>query len=612
VSGIAGVLALDGAPVDPALLARMAARLAAGAPDGSRSWTEGPIGLVHALLRTGDVGEDVPQPLSTEGGRWIVADARIDARSELVRELRAAGIRAEADAPAAALLLHALRAWGDDAPGRLLGDFAFAAWDAERRRLFCARDPFGIKPFYYARTSRALVFSTSLDCVRLHPAVRDALDDGWIADFLVFGDPQSPDTTVCADVRLLPPGHALAVEEGRVSIRRWFSLPAAEELRLRGPAEYAEVFAETLRAAVTDRLPRERAGILLSGGRDSTAIAASWRAAVDRGERGTELHGYTAFHARLLPDDEPAYARLAAEALEIPLDLLPADDYAPFARWETPELRRPQPTDSPLLAIEADQHRRASGHARVLLTGQGGDALLRESRSRLARLAAEGRILAALGEAAVYARWHRRLPRPGVRSWLADRRGGGRWTAEAPRWIAPGFAARTGLAERLAAWNARPAPAHPLRPEAAAELSGALWPALWASWDPGATGIPLELRHPFFDLRLVRLALSIPPAQWYNDKGLLRIGMRGRLPARLLARPKTPLAGDPLAARLQALGPAWLGGRRLEERVRPWVDPARVSALAGGASPEPPPHLSDDLRPLALSLWLSTHAGMDG
>jgi asparagine synthase (glutamine-hydrolysing) len=117
------------------------------------------------------------------------------------------------------------------------------------------------------------------------------------------------------------------------------------------------------------------------------------------------------------------------------------------------------------------------------------------------------------------------------------------------------------------------------------------------------------VRHPYFDLRLVRLALSIPPAQWYNDKGLLRIGMRGRLPARVLARPKTPLSGDPLGVRFGALGADWLGGRAADARVAPWVDLARVPALAGGASPEPPLDLSLDLRPLALSLWLSRRGG---
>lgn len=610
MSGIAGIVAVDGAPVDAALLDRMAGVLASRGPDGTASFAQGPIGLAHALLRTGDAGGDVPQPVSLDGRTWIVADARIDGRGELVRALRAGGVDASIDAPAAELVLHAWRLWGDGCPARLLGDFAFALWDGERRRLLCARDHFGVKPLYYAATPRAFVFSNSIDCVRAHPEVAAALDEGWIADFLVHGESQHPEATVYAAIRQLPPAHLLVVEDGRVSLRRWWSLPDdAEPLRLRDAREYAERFFQTLRQAVADRLPRERAGMLISGGRDSTALAAAWRDLVDEGTRATDLQGFTAYHARLMPDEEPAYTSLAADALRLTVHYLAVDDYAPFARWEEPALRRPQPTASPLLAIEADQYRQAAAHGRVLLTGQGGDALLRESRSRLTRLAAQGRLLRAARESIDYARLHRRLPRPGVRTWLAARRGGDRVTAKAPRWIAPEFAARVGLAERIAAWNARPASSHPLRPEAAEQLSGTLWPALFGVWDPGATGVPLEVRHPYFDPRLVRLALSIPPAQWYNDKGLLRMAMRGRLPARLLARPKTPLADDPLAARLRVLGRGWLGGRTAGPNVAPWVDLARVPALAGGASAGAPHALSADLRPLALSLWLSRTGG---
>ncbi|HEX2211009.1 MAG TPA: asparagine synthase-related protein, partial [Longimicrobium sp.] len=436
MSGIAGIVALDGAPVDAALLDRMAGFLASTAPGGTSARVMGPVGLAHAVLRTGDVGGDVPQPVSVDGRMWIVADARIDARAGLVHALRAGGIDAAADAPAAELILHALRVWGDDAPAHLLGDFAFAAWDAERRRLVCARDPFGFKPFYYAAAGGAFVFSGSLDCVPLHPSVSGALDEGWIADFLVHGESPSTEATVYAAIRQLPPAHLLVVEEGRISVRRYWSLPEeAEPLRLRSPAEYAERFYAVLREAVADRLPRDRAAILLSGGRDSTAIAAAWRDLVDRGERRTELRGYMAHHARLMPDDEPVFARMAADALGIPLTTLAADDYAPFARWGAPELRRPQPTSSPLLAIEADQLRQAAGHARVLLTGQGGDAVLRETPSRLTRLAASGHPLTALREAAAYARWHRRIPRPGVRTWLKARGGPHPRRIDPPRWI---------------------------------------------------------------------------------------------------------------------------------------------------------------------------------
>jgi asparagine synthase (glutamine-hydrolysing) len=606
VSGIAGIVALDGAPLDSALPGRMADFLAPRGPDGARAWTAGPAGLAHALLRTGDVGDDVPQPLTLDGHSWIVADARIDAREELVRELRGAGIDAAADAPAAELILHAVRAWGDDALRHLLGDFAFAVWDAHRKRLFCARDPFGVKPFYYARTFRAFVFSSSLDCVRLHPAVGTELDEGWIADFLVHGDTQAPDATVYAAVRQLPPAHTLVVQDGRVALRRYWQLPV-EPVPLPSATvrDVVELGVETLRLAVRDRLPNGSAAFFLSGGRDSTSLAALAVETVRRGERRTELRGYTAHYERLMPDEERRFTQMAADALGIPVRFTAVDGYEAFGRWEAPELRRPQPSDNALAAIEADQLRQAAAHARVLLTGQGGDPVQRESRSRLTKLAVHGRLVRAAREAAEYAWWHRRLPRPGVRTWLAERGGARPWSVELPRWIAPEFARRMDLADRVAKWNAWHVPVHPLRPEAYETLVAPLWPALFTAYDPGMTGVPIEVRHTFFDLRVVGLWLSVPPAQWYNDKGLLRIGMRGRLPEAFLRRPKTPLVDDPLALRQARDGAAWLGGRAVADEVARWVDLSRVPAVAGGRSADAPHRMWEDIRPLALSVWLT-------
>jgi asparagine synthase (glutamine-hydrolysing) len=606
VSGIAGVVAPGGAPVDAALLGRMAACIARRGPDGSGARVLEGCGLAHALLATGD--EDAPpaQPRSLDGRAWITADARIDGRDALARALRGAGEEARAEAPAAELLLRAWRAWGPACVDRLLGDFAFAVWDAPRRTLFCARDPFGVKQLFYAAPAGAFVFSNTLECVLLHPGVGRGLDDAAVADFLVHGYPQDGERTVRREVRALPPGHLLEVEDGRVRVRRWWTLPVEEPLRYRRPRDYADHFVELLGAVVRDRMPRGGVSIFLSGGRDSPALGAMAREAVRSGERPGEIRGFTAVYERLFADDEGRWAALAGRALEIPITWLPVDGYRVFGRFESdPLLARAEPTDSALMAIEVDQWGQAAAHARVLLTGFGGDAVLRETRSRLTRLALGGHPLRAAFEGAQYAWHHRRVPRPGVRTWLRTR-GTARLVGDValPPWIAPELARRAGVAERLAEQNARRPPAHPTRPEAYELLESPLWPHLFRYQDPGVTQIPLEGRHPFFDLRLVRFLLSVPPAQWYNDKGLLRIGMRGRLPEALLRRPKTPLAGSPLGARFAAEGAAWLDGRTLGPEVAPFVDAERVPRATGGRMDGPADPLWLHLRPLALSLWL--------
>jgi len=600
VSGIAGIVAYGGAPADAALLARMARQMAAHAPDGEGVAELGSCGFAHALLLTGDRPPPAG-PFSLDSSLSIVCDARLDARPELVRALGAAGEAAAADAPAAELLLRAYRAWGTACVERLLGDFAFAVWDAPRRRLFCARDHFGVKLLYHAAPPGAFVFSNSLDCVLLHPGVDPALDEVAVADFLARSVQLDLDRTLYRAVRALPPAHALVVEDGRLRAWRWWEPPVEAPLRYRRVGEYAEHFAELFATAVRERAPEGPVSVLMSGGRDSPAVAAM-AVAAGRGP----VRAFTTVSSGMIREEEGRYAKIAADALGIPVTWLDVDPYRAFERAGTdPLLRRPEPLDAPFLAADVDQSRQAAAHARVLLTGFGGDAALRESRSRLTRLVVGGHPVRAAAEAARYAWHHRRLPRPGVRSWL---RGSEPAAVRAvPGWIDEGFARRVGLAGRLAS---PPTPAwtpHPTRPEVVEALAEPLWPSLFAARDPGATGLALEVRHPFFDPRLIRFLLSVPPAQWYNDKGLPAIALRGVLPPAILRRPKAPLPVDPLAARLRAQGEGWLGGRTLGPEVAPYVAVERVPAVTGGRAAGPGDPLWLNLRPLSLSLWLREH-----
>jgi len=602
MSGFAAIVPPSGEPVDAAVVERMAAFLSFRGPDGTRTLAVDGCGLAFSLLRTGDRPEPAG-PFSLDASLHVVCDARLDARPELLRALRDAGEGAELDASAAELLARAYRAWGRDCVHHLVGDFAFAVWDRSRRRLFCARDPLGIKLLYHASPLGAVVCSNTLECVRLHPGAGDELDEVAVGDFLVRSVQLDRDRTIRRDVRVLPPGHTLTAEDGRARIEPYWRWPDDPPLRYRRVGDYVEHFIDLFATAVRARTPPSGVGVMMSGGLDSTSVAALSIAAVDA---GPGVRAFTAHSSGLLREEEGRYAAIAAEALGIPVTWLDVDGYRAFARFGgDPLLERPEPLDAPFLAGQVDQWVQAAGHARVLLTGFGGDAVLRETPSRLTRLAAGGHLLRAAAEAVQYARLHRRVPRPGVRTWL--RRGDPPVPTVIPEWIDPEFARRVELRERMET-HRTPAPsAHPRHPEALEMLAEPLWTNLFASLDPGATRLPLEIRHPLFDVRLIRFLLSIPPAQWYNDKGLLRIGMKGRLPDAVLRRPKSPLPHDPLEARRRAHGEDWLGGRRLGPEVEPWVDVARVPAATGGRAPGDGQPLWRNLRPLSLSVWL--HGG---
>src|SRR5205814_3377875 len=142
-----------------------------------------------------------------------------------------------------------------------------------RRSLFCARDHLGVKPFYYAELGRTVLFSNTLDCLRLHPRVSGELNDAVIADFLLFGANQESDTTSFRDIRRLPPAHCITWSREATRRRRYWTLPVEEPISFRRGDEYAERFKDLLRAALRDRLRTRRVGVLMSGGLDSTTLA---------------------------------------------------------------------------------------------------------------------------------------------------------------------------------------------------------------------------------------------------------------------------------------------------------------------------------------------------
>ncbi|MEO5618230.1 MAG: asparagine synthase-related protein, partial [Candidatus Eisenbacteria bacterium] len=449
MSGICGVVALDGAPVDRAGLEQWSDFLRFRAPDGVHMQVRGGFGFTHASMRTLDTPQP-PQPLSLDGATWITCDARIDAQSELKAKLLALG-RDASRASDAQLILHAYHAWGEDCLGHLLGDFTFAIWDAPRRRLLCARDHFGVKPFFYAHADRRVVFSNTLNCVLAHPAVPRALDELAIADFLVHEANLDTGGTAFKAVRRLPPAHCLVATAAGITVKRYWSLPDREVI-YRDDGEYVQRFKDLLDMAVADRVRSDRVGILMSGGLDSCAVAAG-AAVVERGAgRSSGLKAFTVVYDRLIPDDERRHVTAAASALGIPLSLRCADDSALFERHEELGTFFPEPANKPFAAIEVSTAREAARHGRVILTGWDGDALMTESpRPYFRSLLRQRRLGRLLSNAMGYALAEKKLLPAGALARLNP------WRSPVPPaplrlppWLSGEFERRLGLRERAA------------------------------------------------------------------------------------------------------------------------------------------------------------------
>jgi asparagine synthase (glutamine-hydrolysing) len=603
MSGIAGLVRLDGKPVDRDLLGRMTAFMQFRGSDAQETWLEGRVGFGHAMLRTTFEARGERQPFSLDGRVWIVADARVDGRSELRRKLRSAGRACPQNAHDAELILHAYHAWGEDCVGHILGDFAFAVWDGARDRLFCARDHFGVKPFFYARAGGCFVFSNTVGCVRAHPQVSDALNDLAIADFLLFGVNQDAATTAFADIQRLPPAHRLSASRRGVHVERYWALPSGGEGRAYRAADCVEAFTERFEEAVADRLRGERIGVLMSGGLDSTAVASVAQALLAEQEREFDLRAYTCVYERLFEDEERQYSQVAAGALGIPIRHMAADDYALFEKRPVAEIDLPEPVIDPLAALYLDQAEEISSHSRVVLTGWDGDALLSESARSwsgvLDRAMHFAQRVALAGRRALSGGG---LPRPDLRARLKRMlRGEMEAPFSCPNWLNPTLVEGLDLSARWQAVQRTAQARDRERPQAHRVLTSPLLTSLLESYDPGVTRIPMEARHPLLDVRLVEFLVSLPAAPWCVDKKLLRTAMRGRLPESIRLRPKTLLAGDPVIERLQRPEAQWIDEFEATPALGRYVLRAAVPSLVGRRDQD---RVWSDLRPVCLNQWL--------
>lgn len=606
MSGIVGIVMLNSAPVDHRLLQRMTEWMAYRGPDAQAVWVDDHVGFGHTMLCTTFESEYERQPCSLDGEVWITADARVDGRADLIRALKARGRNELHAATDVELILHAYHVWGEACVNYLLGDFAFAIWDGRKRRLFCARDHFGLKPFYYAQLGNSLVFSNTLNCVRLHPDVSDRLNDLAIADFLVFGQNQELDTTSFADIRRLPPAHVLTWSDGELRQHRYWSLPTDGVIRYKRADEYVAHFEELLRAAVADRLRTTRVGVCMSGGLDSTSVAAMAFEILSEQPGPFDLRAYTLASDWSLSDEERDYAKIMADALGIPIHYLITDDYKPYDRWDEPALHRPEPLDNLFESMLVDQYEQIAAHSRVVLGGSGGDALLARSRSYFVNLVKKLRWWRLFVDVAQYLWSNRKLPPLGFRSALKRYLGMAPPPAQYPfpDWLSPSLVEQWQLRARWEQVNRGPAVLHPTHPEAARYLLDPLWPNYFESCDPGVHGFPVESRQPYFDVRLVNYVLAVPPVPWCIDKRLLRETGKGRLPECIRLRPKTPLASDPTIPLLQREDMQWINHFDDGPELSKYVDLSKVPFVAGPQRGGSIGHYYLHLRPRTLNYWL--------
>jgi asparagine synthase (glutamine-hydrolysing) len=612
MSGFAGFVSASGDAADPRLLERMAARLAFRGPDATQIWSRGSAGFCFTLLRTGPAPQATEQPCTLDGRTWLLGDVRLDGREELRHELEQNDEPIPATATDEELILRAWRQWGEAGLAKLLGDFSFALWDATARRLRFVRDLIGARPLFYAQSADTFYFSNTLEVVRQAPGVSSKLDPQFIGDFLLQEWCGDGARTVYRDIHRLPPGHTLVYSDAGLSVRCYTDFSVEEPLWLKRPEEYVERFQELLEKAVRERLPRGPCGIFLSGGLDSTSIAAvACNIAKKRGAGGP-LRAYTIDCRPLFNDEEGYLASLVAENLGMGIEILSGASCLPYEGWEDSLLRTPEPSHDPFLVVSQRQYRQVQGHARVVLSGYGGDDILTGQAwpylTCLFRQRSFGTIVKTFGR---YILKHRRIPplRGGFRTRLRRWMGRTDPLTEFPQWLEPHFAERHNLRGRCRELQESPKTGHPLHPIAFAGLSSKFWSSTLENEDAGWTGVPVELRAPLLDQRLLRFLLRVPPVPWCMEKELLREAMRGILPEVIRGRPKTPLLGDFIKHFIESKKWSPMPLPEPTAELRKFVNWERLGttlARAAGST------LWVGLRPVSLCYWLKGVVNEEG
>ena len=374
--GICGILTPDPSLVpDRGLLERMRDLIAHRGPDGSGLYLGMGAGLAHRRLSIVDLAQG-QQPMYSHDRRFVIVyNGEVFNHPALKTELEAAGVRYRTHSDTETVL-HLYERLGERAVDRMRGMFALAIWDSLERRLFLARDRYGVKPLYYVhRPDGTLIFGSEIKALLPALGGRPELNREALPDFLANHAP-SGEATLFTGIMRLAPGHTLTWQNGRITIRRYWDLPVAQSSEGPPPgsraeralvAEFRERFTEAVRLRLMSDVPL---GMFLSGGIDSAAITAVMATLVKEPIRTFSV----AFAER--EANELEYARLVAKAYRTEhreTVVSPAEFFAELPRlvWHEDE-----PIAHPSSIALYFVSQLAARHVKVVLTGEGSDETL--------------------------------------------------------------------------------------------------------------------------------------------------------------------------------------------------------------------------------------------
>lgn len=573
MSGFALLLENNSEPIPARTLQRFGEWLGPYAHDGLVAHHGGGWGLIVAREKLDDRA-GVTDPVSVDGFTWVAGNVRIDGQPELIAAIHGAiGERPPANVQDLELIAWAWRAWGEDCVRYLVGDYAFVIWNTRTRYVYGARDYLGWRKLHYGWTRRdGLIIADHLDCLRCHPDFEANLSRNGIISFLCFGSTSAfkRGETAYQRARLVPPGHFLRHLPGsEPKVLRYYTPWVNTHRTIQcSKDEVVGQFRHLFRQAIVDRLRSPSAVILLSGGMDSTAVAAMTALAVHDGDLPVSLQALTQNHRRVNGTLEASLARWLCRNLGVKWHALLMDD-VPFLtpKWHPEQLVMPSLGFGHWRTVRA-----AAAVSPLGLTGASGD-MMRCSSLRLAwRHLGPARALA--GIAQMWAAYGF-LPRPdlgfarNLRWFMGDP--DPHWRYSFPSWLCGDMSELEELHRQYHRFEDSSCGTMPIDSWLEADGIGV--------FESSPQDGRFMVTDPLGDRRLFEFYRSLRMEPWLDHKFLLREAMEGILPPEIRLRPRTQLPVAPCYVFARDPSAKWIDDLEKVEVLETLIDFDKVPKL---------------------------------
>lgn len=560
----------------------------------------------------------------------VVLDGRFDNRNELIKCLELSeGTYSDGN-----LLLASYLKWGKRCPEFLVGDFAFCIYNSQQEELFCARDPFGVRPFYYCLNEHIFAFGSEIKALLCFPQVSGVINDQRIAEYLA-AITTNTHSTFYNDILRLPPGYSLTVSRNGSALHRYYQFQPTP-LHYSDDRSYAEHFCEIFEEAVACRTTDEHTGFLLSGGLDSSSIVCMANQQYRQQGRG-EVEAYSGIFDTVSQCDERHYIELVLDQGNINWHPLHADELDIFAVLPHMARCQDEPWFAPhmfmlwnLLAMLQ------SDGVKVLLDGHDGDTTISHGWCHFNNLIQDGHLLSLFKEAQrangvqnvniwrnlLFSLYQQKIKKPltqlpvlgslvrGVRQKL--RGSPSHSISDELSVLDPSLRKSLMMDEHIKQFSARHCQTslveeedhlqevfHPLQPFALEVLGRSV------------RHFGMEYHCPFWDQRVVEFCLNLPSEQKFKDgfsRSILRRGLAGILPDEVRLRPgKTDFTANICHSFARN------NGRDLHEYlcqalpyVEKWVDSDVVSNYSYIHKKFSPSAISHVWKVVTLAAWVQT------